>query len=79
MLRQLEALKAREHYLSFHPLMDVRLKMQELQRLKLGHNKILLLSENQTDEVEQMLGVYNQLVEKLSGEIIAYNNLVNAK
>ena len=79
MVKQLEAVKAKEQYASIEVMMDVQEKMAEVQKLKLVHNKVLLESEQQTDEIETVLTVYNDLVEKLSGEIIAYNNLVNAR
>jgi hypothetical protein len=46
LIKQLEVLKQKEQILSVDPLDDVQVRMQELQRLKLGHNRILLESEN---------------------------------
>ena len=79
LIKQLEQLKLKQQYASVEVMMDVQEKTAELQKLKIGHNKVLIEAEQQSEEVESLLAVYNDLVEKLSGELIAYNNLVNAR
>ena len=69
-LKLLEQIKAREKYLSFDPIADPQDTLQELQQLKLTHNQQLLESENNAEQVDDLLQAYNEIVERLSEHMI---------
>ena len=49
--------------------MDSHAKLQELKQIKLIHTQQLLESEDSAVEVEEILGAYNDLVERISNHI----------
>ena len=53
--------------------MDAHAKLQELKTIKLIHTQQLLESEDSALEVEEILGAYNDLVEKISNHIQILN------
>ena len=62
LIKQLETLKVKEQFASVEVMTDVQEKMAEVQMLKLEHNKVLIESEQQTDEIEGLLdNKFNEL------------------
>ena len=52
---------------------DAHAKLQELKKIKLVHQQLLLESEDSTQGVEEILATYNDLVERISTHIRLLN------
>ena len=50
-------------------LADAHQKLQELKKIKLVHQQLLLESEESSEGVEEILATYNELVERISTHI----------
>ena len=65
-VKGLEEIKKREKYLDFDPILNSFGKLETLSKLKLAHGQHLIESEENADEVENLLETYNDIVERIS-------------
>lgn len=54
-------------------VLDAHAKLQELKKIKLVHQQLLLESEGSSSDVEEILATYNELVERISTHIRLLN------
>ena len=62
----LEQIKSREKYLAFDPIVEPIKTLKELNAINLQHTQQLLESEQNLQEVDELLLGYNEIVERLS-------------
>eukprot|EP00347_Sterkiella_histriomuscorum_P015284 403357610 len=75
----LEGIQKLEQYLNFEPVFDVNEKLDDLKKINLQHASQMITCQQNQQEVEELLVNYNDLVDRISTQMIYLEAAVNQK
>ena len=65
----LEQIQELEKYLTFDPMVDIPDKLQSLKKLNLTHAQQLLACQENSQDVEQLLIAYNEVIDRFNAQM----------
>ncbi|CDW90316.1 sentrin-specific protease 8 [Stylonychia lemnae] len=75
----LENIQKLEQYLNFEPVFDVNEKLQDLKKINIQHASQMITCQQNQQEVEDLIVTYNDLVERISHQMICLEAQVNER